>query len=524
MGVAIERNFVLIILYFLPRWSICCTFSGLSQEITHESGADQFDFMNATCVPKNGGNINKKATCTISNLNVNHMRLVRFTHSDDDVKMHKVIFKNASLPEIPVDIFHKYPNLHTLSMDNCSLNEFKKLTFKHAKKLVHLNLPNNNARRLTDAVFIHSFGLKSINLSFNRIIDMDRHAFKNLTNLEKLFLSHNNIKRLDEYLFNPLTNLTIINLESNNIEIINRHLFQFNGKLKGIFLNKNKIILIEDHSFVHLKHLKFLNLSNNLLRDFNTRNISVHNFSINNNQLRKLHLRKHFVKVFARNNTISRVTCDSSALSAESEYKMTELVLEENSIQSFGNECWEKMKNLEVLNLARNEMANFNLTVNLNSASLHTISLDSDLLDYNDIRNLRTTLPKVNTISVSDNKFNCTFWNRITRELALQNVHLVNYDEVAEADDDLVRPLPTLPDKHPQQLQMQRKTIDSSNAMEQLLNQYFMRIDNKFTLEFERLNEKMRLMERRFDKLFQSLEIPIGVDDKDFHKDVEVLF
>lgn len=475
-------------------------------------------------MPQNGGNINKKATCTISNLDVNHLSHVRFTHSDDDVKMHKVIFKNASLPEIPVDLFHKYPNLHTLSMGNCNVNEFKKLTFKLAKKLVHLNLPSNNVRRLADAVFIHSFGLKSINLSFNRIIDLDRHAFKNLTNLEKLFLSHNHIKRLDEYLFNPLTNLTIINLESNNIEIINRHLFRFNGKLKGIFLNRNKIILIEDHSFVHLKHLKFLNLSSNHLRDFNTRNITVHNLSINNNQLRKLHLRKHFVKVFARNNTISRVTCDTSALSAESEYKMTELVLEENSIRSFSNECWEKMKNLKVLNLARNDLANFNLTVNLKSAPLHTIFLDSDLLDYNDISNLRATLPQVNSISVSVNKFNCTFWNRITRELALQSVHLVNYDEAVEAVDDLVRTMPTLPDNHPQQLQMQRKTTDSPNAIEQLLDQHFMRIDNKFTLEFERFNEKMRLMERRFDKLLQSLEIPISTDDKDFHEDVEVLF
>jgi Leucine-rich repeat (LRR) protein len=128
-----------------------------------------------------------------------------------------IIEKNPKLSHINVDgkisnvIVRNLPNLFGLDIDRCNITKIK---FENLNNVRELSMTNNNLDKIDSNIV----GLKS---------------------LERLNIENNNISEIPNTIC-LLTNLKILNLEANNISIIPKSLCQL--KLKFLNLNNNPIL------------------------------------------------------------------------------------------------------------------------------------------------------------------------------------------------------------------------------------------------------------------------------------------
>ncbi|CRK93291.1 CLUMA_CG006834, isoform A [Clunio marinus] len=135
-------------------------------------------------------------------------------------------FINSSLEQLPVDLFHYFPNIETLYAANLGLKSVNKNLFENASKVVEVHLEGNKLTELENSLFSGAGNLKKIFLSRNLITKIGNETFKRHTKttainqqLEDIDLSHNKLSEIEFGTFSDIKLLKNLILSHNQINL-----------------------------------------------------------------------------------------------------------------------------------------------------------------------------------------------------------------------------------------------------------------------------------------------------------------
>lgn len=311
-------------------------------------------------------------------------------------KLMEVFIINSGLKQIGLNRFKNAENLMNLNISNNQLSELKANSFYGAVNLRDLDLSKNNLEILS----VYSFkGLEMINflnLSFNKISNIPSGLFTGNNQLERLILSNNQILEYSEIIpslksltisWNKLTTLYVQNemlIRAGSNQISTIILLSEGDELRELFIENNNLTEIE--SLINFENLKLISLSNNPIRDLSPlREIT---------SLEELYLR----------NTNSK-------------YQLGKL---------------SGLSKLKTLDLSYNNLGKFNY-YKLNSLkNLKNLYLDGNNLTNIDYKHLSSFIPELEMIGLRNNKWICSFLERMLEFLEIQGVFTIQDDNLPE--------------------------------------------------------------------------------------------
>ncbi|TMW50717.1 hypothetical protein DOY81_004196 [Sarcophaga bullata] len=231
--------------------------------------------------------------------------------------------QSKSLTELQPHWFRHLPKLQNIHITGGEhLNRLENGLFDGLISLKNLDLSRNGINWIHLRALTRLPNLLSLKLSYNQISDvgMIGRIVKDLENLKKLRLDHNIINIIEDGSFVDLPHLSELHLNDNRVTEIEYGAFLRTPMLKTIYLHNNHIKRIHPESFLQasgsgveimylynneiehvselrslleaLPALKFLDISNNLLRDIHFGALRGHGtleqLHINNNLLRNI--------------------------------------------------------------------------------------------------------------------------------------------------------------------------------------------------------------------------------------------
>ncbi|XP_055951250.1 chaoptin-like [Argiope bruennichi] len=160
----------------------------------------------------------------------------------------------------------------------------------------------------------------SLHLMQNNIVQILPKAFHGLENLlTTLDLSHNQLTEVPFGALRLLNNLQWLNLQGNlltSIHISQWSHLKFKAVLKNLFLNDNNIISIKESAFTHFTNLTLLDLKGNYIHDVDGSSFpdGLSSLSLANNLLKTVPLHaiytlKNLRYLYLSNNVIRKLPC-----------------------------------------------------------------------------------------------------------------------------------------------------------------------------------------------------------------------
>jgi len=217
-----------------------------------------------------------------------------------------------SLTKISSNVFKSMTQLKELDISYNNILEIEPNAFQELSSLIHLLASQNKMIQLDGNIFQrnshllvldlsknrfqsapsslkHLKLLQTLDLSENMLDSVESAAFLNLQQLWRIQLHGNRIRNVTENQFRQLHALQILDLSSNKISHIERRSFDSNQHLQALRLDNNHLTNL-DELFNKLSNLKWLNISSNLLTEFDYSNIpaQLHWLDISHNMIRSL--------------------------------------------------------------------------------------------------------------------------------------------------------------------------------------------------------------------------------------------
>lgn len=311
-------------------------------------------------------------------------------------KLMEVFIIQSGLTQIGLNRFKNAENLMNLNISNNQISELKANSFYGAVNLRDLDLSRNNLEVLS----VYSFkGLEMIsflNLGFNKISNIPSGLFTGNGQLERLILSNNQIMEYSEIIpslrsltisWNKLTTLYIQNeilIRAGSNQISTIILLSEGEELRELFIENNGLMDIE--SLVHFENLKLVSLSNNPIKDLSPLSEIT--------SLEELYLR----------NTNSK-------------YQLGKL---------------SSLSNLKTLDVSYNNLGKFNYYKLQSLKKLKNLYLDGNNLTSIDYKHLSTYIPELEMIGLRNNKWICSFLERMLEFLEIQGVFSIQDDKLPD--------------------------------------------------------------------------------------------
>ncbi|XP_059059586.1 toll-like receptor 6, partial [Achroia grisella] len=249
--------------------------------------------------------------------------------------------------------------LKSLNLSLNTIHYINQEAFSSLESLIELDLSHNNLSYINFSMN-HMEKLSYLDLSHNKIRNTTKFDLKNLISLEVLDLSQNAITEIENQSFDDLSNLQILRLNNNLFtNLSNSLIFRNLVKLKTLDIMYTRTIIYKSETFSGLKNLKefnssygelstieygafkntgsieILDLSHNLLEDFN----------IDNDDIPKIE------KIFLNNNRI-RIISEQTFLDM---INIKAISLENNNILSVEPNAFSSLVMLVNLNLGYNK-------------------------------------------------------------------------------------------------------------------------------------------------------------------------
>lgn len=305
---------------------------------------------------------NEDTICTVENLNITKDdEKLNYVDSDEvkDTYFKKVIIKESSLLNFPIDIFKEYPRIFILEISSSEIMEIKENSFNNSKGLYICDLSRNKLETLKNLTFVGATHLNILNLNYNKISEIQVGAFSKLSSLSELKLSFNKLKTIDPSLFSDLLELNYLHLDNNQIEVIEPTTFLKNNELRDLKLNDNFIKALVPDTIP--TNLKSLNIGNNHLTSLeNYGNVEL--LTVEKNFLKKITVKENLRILKAGHNQINLMMFAESS-------KLFQLHLTNNSLTDIQN-----ITDLPVLQY---------LDISFNKVNLTNISFSSNLIYLN---------------------------------------------------------------------------------------------------------------------------------------------
>ncbi|KAG5669874.1 hypothetical protein PVAND_000165 [Polypedilum vanderplanki] len=235
----------------------------------------------------------------------------------------RVVFRNSKFKKFPSAEFSSFNHIKSLSAVNVGLTEINRsLVFLHLVSLEKLILQNNQIENI-DVLAFHDSNenLTSINLSYNKLREIHDSIFNAIGNSKEaeLLLNFNGIERI---------------ISTGSISK------KSNQKFKFIDLTNNKL----KNFIFNCTNIDTLDLSENQLEEFEIRNCSVNSLNLNNNNIRYLHFENLSTLRISNNKILQNLTLNVDKL------RILEMKNLPAKIMSY--EILKKAKKLENLDLA----------------------------------------------------------------------------------------------------------------------------------------------------------------------------
>lgn len=317
--------------------------------------------------------------------------------------------KQSNITFIPTEIFEIFPQLRKLEL-KANIQKLNKEDFLRANHLEHLTV-NNDLEILTERVFLFAQNLTSLILSKNRIAQIEDYAFLGLNQLEQLGLGKNHLTSLKRHTFAGLTKLNFLNLRDNSIESIDDGAFDL-PSLTELTLSKNNIKRLSDQIFDGAPLLRNINIDNNELEQIGT----------------SLYRLQNALRIVLYQNKITDLNLREFAKLPE----LTALWLRDSGFK-FDNESVETYQptqsKLTYLDISSNNLSNNeNLKKLVLFTHLKTLALDGNQfteINFGD-RSIKQQFPELETIHLSQNKWNCRWLEKTLEELKRDHIRPVS--------------------------------------------------------------------------------------------------
>ncbi|KAG5670408.1 hypothetical protein PVAND_000676 [Polypedilum vanderplanki] len=321
----------------------------------------------------------------LTNLKFNYIENNVTKESTVDLKdITKILIKNVTFEDSPVNLFLKFPFLKSLTI-TADISKLNSSDFINATYVEDIDLSNIKISNLQNAQFKNLVNVKSITLAYNNIALIDNNAFSNIgSNLSYIDLSHNQITIFREDFITAM----IFNQDSIAINLS--------------FNNLNKFVPA-DSKFPNNSTDITLNLSFNNLTEILMKN-RIYGINLNKNQLNEIKVEAtniiaehNQLDSFTISNDLEVLTLDNNRLFSlkwkENLPNLIEIDLSDNKM--FVGELQELfpvMQNLKILDLSDNKIDSLNLTtalinlLNLRHLSIKNIGLNK--ISENSFKNL----------------------------------------------------------------------------------------------------------------------------------------
>lgn len=362
-------------------------------------------------------------------------------------KYNKVILKNVDNLE-KLENFFKYKfycggdlnnfdelvTQSRIELQNYTDIKFPEILFNYENEIYELKISNSKIQSITEDNLMFANKLTYLYLQNNEIMEVN-----GLSNL-KLFaidLSHNKIKNIDNFSFNQSKSMVWCDLSSNELENFDQTILM-PLKSAAINLEFNKIsnIKILDQS-EFLPTIESLNLANNLLTKIKINQIAI-NLNFTHNKITEITCEENVDKIEILDLSYNEIKADEGFYHCMKNLKglrslnlsHNDMTLQELKIDTFSemkeltelslsNLKWfnrnsinyglfSKQRSLKFLDLSYNRIRSFELFALSSLTSLNTLDLSGNDFDIpQEFKNIKSVLPYIKNIGISDSKFTC---------------------------------------------------------------------------------------------------------------------
>lgn len=396
-------------------------------------------------------------TVDLSNSQIQELR-------ENDVNGLKLVTLNMSdnrIAKLVNNIFFGAQNLKVIDLSHNEINQIDKSAFDGIIELKVLLLSYNQIKMET-CHFENLKNLHTLNLDFNQITKLNFVDLQ-LTNMTELVLSNNNISNLQSIWFNNLINMDQVETLNNPLEILinsssshgikihySQQLFDFILFDKMIFVYSIAVDLINQcvHLAVEVHGAVNVKLSNHRLEKVglwcylcDSIDLSINKIKsltlYDGMKLKHLNLSRNHMETIKNLTTLNELTVldlsfnyfkDITANSFMNMTKLKRLYLRSSGLRTISFDTFSQQLSLRLLDISYNNLKVIDLNALKSLINLDKLFIDGNNLVNLDSDRIRSTLPRLQLIGISDNFWNCTILNGIMRTLQT-SVTAINVDK-----------------------------------------------------------------------------------------------
>ena len=267
-----------------------------------------------------------------------------------------------TLPRLSPKMFPLMPRIRDLDLSSCGIISIENGTFNLMPLLMRLNLAHNGLEDIPPAVMVlpqlkwlsfsgnsgshggHEYGggelkledgnfafmsnLTYLDLSFNRIGQVTKGIFVGLSRLEELDLRNNSLYKLTEGCFKPLTSLKILHMDGNAFgkQNFSRATLQGLASLEYLNMDRCKLSFTDQEAiFAGAPRLKQLSLRENQIVSFGSRNPFANATSLVSVDLFKNRIRGWDAPLFASSPNLDVLNLAENQISYVSSAMMNDI-------------------------------------------------------------------------------------------------------------------------------------------------------------------------------------------------------
>ncbi|XP_070490388.1 leucine-rich repeat protein SHOC-2 [Chironomus tepperi] len=385
-------------------------------------------------------------------LNFNNLSSVPMETFQNLTKVEVLSLSDNAIQEVPRAAFEHMPNLGTLDIARGKIRAIRSNDFSKLKNLQTLVIASNEIELLEKDCF--PVTLTSLHIGRNKVPSLNG-TLQQLTEMKMLFINGNNLKTLDDELpdapklimlmashnhleklpktlknlidldtcyfndnrlrsldglFSHRNSLVRLYLENNDIEYLAQDEFLKSENIDEIQLASNQISSL-NKSLLYVTNLRYMNLSSNLLREFSMHEIyglmKLRLLDLSHNRIEKLTGRNGNIAEMPSLTLLTQLLLGNNLLKSLDGVlaglgNLRRLILSDNLLENIHAEDFERMEELEILDLSKNRLKSLEA---FSKAYLPTLQL------LNASHNLMTTtgkdfhgLPVLCTADLSNNE------------------------------------------------------------------------------------------------------------------------
>lgn len=390
--------------------------------------------------------------CKLIGLRKNHYISQKLDH-----RLGVLIIEKSEIESIPPSIIASFqPTIFRVIFSELKALQIK--DFTDGTHLTELNVTHNKIENLEPNNFIYAPNIEVIDLSDNRLTEVSEYTFENIPKLRILILSNNLIVKFG--FKSSLMNLEVLMLGNNSLTYLSENLLEQTYRLKEFSINNNKLNISKLET---AGELDIFDMSNNPT----SLNLNSKNFKIKNSNVKILKINKNAVTIDASENQINSIEVDPQT-------NLIELNLSKNNYTSIQN--LTALKSIEKLDLSFNRIDDFNLTsfyymtqlkelnlensglkiidfglfsqqkqltwldisyndlreVNFNmlTVSIERLFIEGNALTNIDVSDISITLPQLQVLGLSNNRFTCEKLIEIRKLLVSASVEMYVDDQL----------------------------------------------------------------------------------------------